>query len=179
MLFVYFAMLQNPEDESLFETFYNKFYPKVYYIARKHLHTHHIAEECAQEVFMCLAKEFHNIPHDFDNIRLIGFINLVAKNRAIDMYRKEMKYIEAVDADITDIYDISVSEFDIYETVELKEAFEKIPEEYRYICYLKYGYQLTGEQISKVLNISQPLVRKRCMLGKRYMRDYLEGKDSE
>lgn len=178
MLFMYFALLQNPEDEPLFEAFYDKFYDTIFYISKKHLHTKEAAEDCSHEVLMYFAKEFHNISHDFNDKKLWNYVRVVSKCMAIDIYRKEKKHINnVVDADVTDFYSVSVNEFDIYDEIQLKEAFDKMPEEYRYICYLKYVYQLSGEEISKMLNISQPLVRKRCMLGKQFVKKYLLGDD--
>ncbi len=178
MLFMYFALLQNPEDEPLFEAFYDKFYDTIFYISKKHLHTKEAAEDCSHEVLMYFAKEFHNISHDFNDKKLWNYVRVVSKCMAIDIYRKEKKHINnVVDADVTDFYSVSVNEFDIYDEMQLKEAFDKMPEEYRYICYLKYVYQLSGEEISKMLNISQPLVRKRCMLGKQFVKKYLLGDD--
>lgn len=175
---MYFALLQNPEDEPLFEAFYDKFYDTIFYISKKHLHTKEAAEDCSHEVLMYFAKEFHNISHDFNDKKLWNYVRVVSKCMAIDIYRKEKKHINnVVDADVTDFYSVSVNEFDIYDEMQLKEAFDKMPEEYRYICYLKYVYQLSGEEISKMLNISQPLVRKRCMLGKQFVKKYLLGDD--
>lgn len=176
MLFAYFALLQNPEDEQLFEVFYNKFYDTIFYIAKKHLKTVESAEDCAHEVLMYFAKDFHNITHDFNDKKLWNFVKIVSQCMAVSMYRKEKKHIYNVaDADISEFYDIEANEFDVIDEITLKEAFDKMPEEYRYICYLKYVYNLTGEQISKMLNMSQPLVRKRCMLGKQFVKKYFEG----
>ena len=180
MLFMYFAVLQNPEDEPLFEEFYNKFYDTMFYIAKGHLHTKESAEDCAQEVMFNFAKNFHNITHDFNDKKLCNFIRLVAKAKAVDMYRKEKRHFEnVVELDVEDFYNVSAKEFDIVEEITLKEAFDKIPEEYRFICYLKYYYNMTGEEISKYLNISQPLVRKRCMLGMQFVRNYVNGENNE
>ncbi len=176
MLLAYFALLQNPEDEQLFEIFYNKFYDTIFYIAKRHLTTVESAEDCAHEVLIYFAKDFHNITHDFDDKKLWNFVKIVSKCMAVSMYRKEKKHIYNVaDADISEFYDIESDEFDVIDAITLKEAFDKMPEEYRYICYLKYVYNMTGEQIGKMLNMSQPLVRKRCMLGKQFVKKYFEG----
>ncbi len=180
MLFAYFALLENPEDEPLFEEFYNKFYDTIFYIAKKHLKTIESAEDCAHEVLISFAKNFHNITHDFNDKKLYNFISIVTQAKAVDMFRKEKKHIYNVaDADISEFYDIEAKEFDVIDVITLKEAFEKMPEEYRYICYLKYVLNITGEQIARMLDISQPLVRKRCMLGRQFVIKYFEGETDE
>lgn len=175
---MYFALLQNPEDKFLFEVFYNKFYNTVYFIAKDHLHTKEDAEDCAHEVFMIFAKEFHNISRDFDDKKLCNYIRVVSKCKAIDMYRHERKHINnVVDIDISDFCNVSIEEFDVFDEIQIRDAFNKMPEEYKYICYLKYVYNMSGAEISQKLNISQPLVRKRCMLGKLFIKNYLMGDD--
>ena len=96
------------------------------------------------------------------------------------MYRKEKKHLfNVVDTNIDDFYNVSTKEFDIVDEITLKEAFDKILEDYRFICYLKYYYNMSGEEIAKMLNISQPLVRKRCMLGMQFVRNYVNGENNE
>ena len=84
-------MLQNPEDKPRFEEFYNKFYDTIYYVAKKHLKTKESAEDCAQEVLMRFAKNFHNIKQDFDDKRFKNYVMVITKCVAIDMYRKNQK----------------------------------------------------------------------------------------
>lgn len=178
MLYMYFAVLENPDDEPLFEVFYNKFYNTIFCIAKDHLHTKEAAEDCAHEVLLYFAKEFHNITHDFNDIKLCNFIRVVSKCMAIDAYRKEKKHIVNVaDADLSEFYNIASNDFDVFDEIQLKEAFNKMPESYRYVCYLKYVYNMSGAEISKMLNISEPVVRKRCMLGKQFVRNYILGDD--
>ena len=44
------------------------------------------------------------------------------------MYRKEKKHIDhVVDADLTAFYDLSIKEFDVFEEIQLKEAFDNMP----------------------------------------------------
>ena len=52
-----------------------------------------------------------------------------------------------------------------------------MPEIYRDVFYLKYVWQYSGEEISKILNLSQPVVRKRCMRGMQFVKNYI--KDDE
>ena len=180
MLFMYFALLQNPEDEHLFEEFYNKFYNIIFYISKDHLVTKESAEDCAHEVLLYFAKQFHNITHDFDDKKLLNFIRVVTKCMAIDMYRKEKKHLNhIVDLDVEEFHNISAMDFDIVDEITLKEAFSKIPDDYKYICYLKYVYNMSGEEIAKMLNISKPLVRKRCMLGMQFLKNYINGENNE
>lgn len=176
MLALYMALLENPEDEPKFEEFYNKFNKTVFHIANEHVKNKAIAEECVQETFIQLAKNFHNISKDFNDSSVWNFVKIVSKNIAIDTYRKNKNdFSKIVDADITDFYSLSEEDFDVFDEIQLKSAIDNLPDELKYIFYLKYVCNYSGEEISKILNISHPLVRKRCMIAKQKVKAYLEG----
>ncbi len=175
MLTLYFSLLENPEDEPLFEAFYNKYKNLVYYIARDRLRERQLSEDCVQEVFIKFAKFFHNIKDETDENKIESLIRVVSKNMAIDLYRKNKSYNQRVlDADLSKFYSLSDDDFDICDEIELKQAINSLPEELKIVFYLKYVWNYSGAEISKYLNISEPLVRKRCMIGKRLVREYLE-----
>ena len=176
MLYLYLALLENPEDEASFNEFYEIFHKTVYHIAYDHLKNKQEAEDCEQEVFMTCAKNFHNISHNFNDKSVWNFVRVVTKNQAIDMYRKnkrEDNYV--VDTDIAEFYSLTEKNFDIFDEIQLKDAIDNLPDELRQVFYLKYICNYKGEEISKLLNMSQPLVRKRCMIGMQLVREYLKG----
>ena len=70
-------------------------------------------------------------------------------------------------------------DFDIFDEIQLKDAINSLSPEIQNVFYLKYVCNYSGEEISKALNISKPLVRKRCMLGMQRVRAYLEGEENE
>ncbi len=175
MLSICLALLQNPEDKSRFEEFYNKFYDLIFLISKDHLKTREAAEDCAQEIMIRFAKDFHNITQDFDDKHFKNYVRVISKGMAIDMYRKEKKHIEnVVDADLTEFYNISVDEFEVCDELLLKQAVDAMPESYRYVFCLKYFYELSGAEIAEKLNISQTYVRQKCLLGMNFVRNYIK-----
>ena len=180
MLSICLAMLQNPEDKSRFEEFYNKFYNTAFYIARQHLRTNEAAEDCAQEIMVHFAKNFHNITQDFDDNKFKHYVKLVSKCMAIDMYRRQRKHIDnVIDTDISDLYDLGEEEFEQCDLIVLKEALNAMPEKNRQVFYLKYIYDYSGEEIAKILNTSHGMVRKRCMQGMKFVREYIKEEESK
>ncbi len=178
MISLYLALLENPEDESRFEEFYNKFYNTVYLIAKDHLRTKEAAEDCAQEIMIRFAKDFHNIHQDFDDKRFRNYVRVVAKGISIDMYRKDKKHLEhVVNNDISEFKNLSVEEFDMCDIFLLEQAVSAMPEEYRYVFYLKYFYQYSGKEISQKTGISETNVRQKCMQGMHFVKNYV--KESE
>lgn len=180
MLSMFFAVLENPNDEPLFEIFYEKYHRLVYHIAYDHVQNRESAEDCTQEVFLQLAKNFHNINRNFDDKSVLNYVRIVSKNIAIDTYRKDKKHSSrVVDTEITEFSNLKESDFDIFDEIQLKDAINSLSPEIRNVFYLKYVCNYSGEEISKALNISKPLVRKRCMLGMQRVKAYIEGEENE
>lgn len=175
MLSIFLAVLQNPEDTPRFEEFYNKFYNLIYLIAKDHLKTKEAAEDCAQEIMLRFAKDFHNITQDFDDKHFKNYVRVVSKGMAIDMYRKEKKHIEnVVDADLTEFYNISIDEFEVCDELLLKQAIDEMPESFKYVFCLKYFYEMTGEEIAAKMGLTKTNVRQKCLHGMNFVRNYIK-----
>lgn len=175
MISVCLAMLRDSDDTPRFEEFYNRFYKVAYYIAKDYFKNHETAEDCAQEVMMRFAKEFHNIKQDFNDSKLQNYVRIVSKCVAIDTFRKEKKHFDnVVDADLSEFFSLSTDscEHDVCESMFLKDAVAAMPESYRYVFCLKYINELSGEQISKITGLSETYVRQKCLLGMRFVKNY-------
>ncbi len=175
MLPIYWALLQDSRDEPIFEEFYNKYNKTVYYIAKEKLGTHDQAEDCVQETFFRFAKNFHNIKVFLKDYRIEGLVKVIARNTAIDIYRKNRRYYANVaNADLSDFYSISDNVFDECDQMVLKDAIESLPEEIKITFYLKYVYGYSGKEIAQLLCVTESLVRKRCMIGRQLAQKYIE-----
>ncbi|MBO5333384.1 MAG: sigma-70 family RNA polymerase sigma factor [Clostridia bacterium] len=175
MISLCLMLLQNPEDKPRFEEFYDKFYDTIFYISKQHLKTKEAAEDCSQEVLIHFAKNFHNITQDFDDKKFRNYVMVISKCIAIDMYRKERKHKNnVVDYDLEDFYSIGEEEFDICDTMLLKEAIDALPELNKQVFYLKHIYQMSAIEISKELNMTEPMVRKRSMQSMQFVKNYVK-----
>ena len=91
------------------------------------------------------------------------------------MYRKERKHKNnVVDYDLEDFYSIGEEEFDICDTMLLKEAIDALPELNKQVFYLKHIYQMSAIEISKELNMTEPMVRKRSMQSMQFVKKYVK-----
>ncbi len=177
MLSICLSMLQNPADTPRFEEFYNKFYSTAYYVAKEYFKNHETAEDCAQEIMMKFAQDFHNIKQDFNDKHFKNYVKLVSKCVTIDVYRREKKHFDNVaDADLSEFFSLSTSscEHEVCDLMFLKSAIAAMPESYRYVFCLKYIYELSGEQIAAKLGLSHTYVRQKCMLGMQFIKKYKE-----
>ncbi len=175
-MFIFYAMLQDSADESLFEAFYRKYNRLVFCIALEVMGKHDLAEECVQEVFINLARHFHEIKPNLSNEEKVeNLIRVTTRNAAIDIHRGNKRHEDNVeDEDLSELYDVGEEGFDVCEQMILKEAIDSLPEEIKSIFYLKYVGGYSGSEIAKILDISEPLVRKRCMKGRQLAKKYLE-----
>ncbi len=175
MLSLCMAMLVNQDDVPLFEEFYNNYHKLVYYIAKDCLGDHLLAEDCVQEVFLNFAKNFHNIKDKINDNSIGYFVKIVSRNTAIDIYRKNKRhYRNVVDADVSDFFSLAEDEFDMCDQIMLKEAIDSLPDEIKIVFYLKYVCNYNGLEIAEMINISESLVRKRCMIGRQMAKKYIE-----
>ena len=175
MISICLMMLQNPEDKPRFEQFYDKFYATIFYVTKQHLKSKEAAEDCSQEVLIHFAKNFHKITQDFDDKKFRNYVIVVSKCMAIDMYRKEKRrQSNVLDVDISDCYSIGEEEFDVCDTMILKEAIDALPELNKEVFYLKHIYQMSAIEISKRLNMTEPMVRKRSMQSMQFVRNYVK-----
>ena len=180
MLSICLALLQNQEDTPRFEEFYNKFYDLIYLIAKDHLKTKEAAEDCAQEIMIRFAKDFHNITQDFYDKKFKNYVRVISKCMAIDMYRKEKKHTEnVVDADLSEFYNISVEEFEVCDKLLLKQAVDAMPESYKYVFCLKYLYELTGEEIAEKTGLTKTNVRQKCLHGMNFIKNFLKEAEND
>jgi RNA polymerase sigma-70 factor (ECF subfamily) len=175
MLSICLALLQNPDDKSRFEEFYNKFHSVIYLIAKDHLKSKEAAEDCAQEILIRFAKDFHNINQDFDDKRFKAYVRVVSRGIAIDMYRKEKRHSDnVVDTEISEFIHLSVKEFDACDLMALKQAVDAMPDSYKDAFILKYYYQFTAPEIAAKTGMSEVSVRQKCFLGMKFVKDFLK-----
>jgi RNA polymerase sigma-70 factor (ECF subfamily) len=91
MLIFYLAMIETADDKSLFEIIYDEYKNQMYSIACSILKDEHLAEDAVQEALIGIAKQieiFREMPED----KMKAYICITAKNAAINIYNKEVKY---------------------------------------------------------------------------------------
>lgn len=171
---LFFNVIETEKDKEEYLILYEKYQKFVYYIARQHLNDHNLAEDCQQEVFLYIAKNFQYIRNKSTEESIKGLIFTITKSIAIDMYRKNIKNNAIINADISDLGYIKDVDFDMCDEIALNCAIDKLPEEYKNVIYLKYFYDFSSSEISKLCGISPSLVRKRIMIAKKMMKKYLK-----
>ena len=160
-------MLDSDEERAKFEKFYYKYTDLVMWVSLNRLHDFHLAEECSQDTFLTLAKNFSKVG-DVDSEQTRGYVYTVANGLAINKYNREIKR-EPVKEELTTLFDIADESFDIYDSSELKSAVSGLSEAEKTYFRLKYLYGYTLKEIAamfdeSVSNVSKKLIRIKAKL---------------
>lgn len=141
------------EQEQIFETKYNHYKKMVFNICYAYTRNHQDAEDTFQDVFM----KFYDIKKRFtssDHER--NYLIRITINLCKDFLRKKKKQNTIISDEL------------VHHTPspELKgnnplDMLEELNENYRDILVLKYIENMSNQDISNILNISESNVRKR------------------
>lgn len=164
------------EDGISFEYIYEQYRHGMFSIAYAILHDVHAAEDVTSE---CLFK----INETLDRIRYLperelqDYIATVVKNKSIDLYRKRKKHPEYSIDEQWNVEDHSQSEDSMISHVgyqQLVDAIGRLPETHRNILKLRFLYQLSFNELSSLLDISQSAVQQRIQRAKHQLEKLLE-----
>lgn len=121
------------------------------------------AEEVAQDAFL---KTYKKIDKINTQKKFSTFLFEVAKNTAIDYWRKKKKEISLSE-------NFSVVGASVEEKIDVQEALAKLPENYKKIVGLYYFSGLSYEEISKKLRIPINTVRTHLRRAKLKLKELL------
>lgn len=161
------------EDHPLYTEIYEKYCYLARYISYLHLKKKQDIEDNVQETFLIVGKNFDEVKLK-DEESLKGYICLVAQRSAISAYRKRQKlenrtvaYVDTMTDKITD------DTFDVFNTLDIRRAMDKLNEEERVILQYKFVQELSSKEIGQILGISDAYARKKVERAKVKLRDIL------
>ena len=79
------SLIEKEKDKEKFVVLYQKYINMVYYIAIKHLNNRELAEDCCQEVFLHIARNFQHINDNSTEESVKKYIISVALSTAMNM----------------------------------------------------------------------------------------------
>ncbi len=134
----------------------DKYRNLIYAIAIGVVNDAHLAEDISQDVFERLIKNADTVLK-LEEGRQKAYITTVAKNRAIDVSRKEQTQLKLIDKikDITFVGMDSMVEYTFSDeygfSLEVGELIDKLDDLERDIIMFKYGYGYTLRTIADLL----------------------------
>ncbi|MBR1864150.1 MAG: sigma-70 family RNA polymerase sigma factor [Ruminococcus sp.] len=171
MLYICLALLADSSDEESFTELYKNYREKVYKIAFRVLRNEQLAEDAASEAFIRLAKNYDKI-RSLEPPQLEYYVILASRSSALDMMRKEMKYMG--NTEYNDELMLDNKSIEDYDQFYLKECIKKLSFQDKEILYLKFNCELDYSAISNYKGITAAAARKRLQYAKEHLRKLLE-----
>lgn len=175
-MFIYLMMLDTEEEKSKFEKIYFKYRQLMFKVANDILSDEYLAEDTVHKSFIKIMKHLDKI-NDIECPKTKGFIVIVVKHIAIDLYRKRKREeVVQIDEEMLIEYRGMTVEQEVIDKIEtpLTVAILLLPHHYSEIILLKYSHNYTDKQIAKLLGVSEDNVKKRLQRAKRKLKEVLK-----
>lgn len=173
---LFFLNLLDTEDEKTkFIALYNLYKDLLYWIARKRVKNSQDAEDCVQDTFLYVAKNFNKIDK-IDSKRTKAYLSTIVTGFAIDIYNKSLKSKNSSITLATELDDLEV--FEQYDKIDLLAVFDEVlDEESKILFYLKYIYGYKSAEIAELYNVKDSYIRKKLQYSRDKLKKALKERD--
>lgn len=163
-------------DNNAFSKIYNTYFSSIYRYLFFQTKTKEDAEDLTQKVFL---KSFSNLKNGEKNINNPNYYFFrIAKNSLIDYWRKKKEVYLENDEKFKEIHDDKENiEGNFSKLENMKDAKKYIlslPPKKRQVIILKYLCDLNNKEISDLLKMKEPAVRKNQSIGLKLLRKNYE-----
>jgi RNA polymerase sigma-70 factor (ECF subfamily) len=161
MFFVLMAV-QVSQDSAKLDFIYVRFKKLMLHKAFLILRDRELAQDAVSEAFIRVYKNLHKID-ETDLGKTAAFLIMIVKNVSITLYHKQQKTI-AADAQMPELADrVSVEDTVVSDSgmSELLKIIDSLKEELKTPFLLKYAYDYSLKEISRMLDISESNVAVR------------------
>ena len=168
------------KEQKKFEQLYDTYSRLMYYIAFDILKDEGHAQDAVQEAFINISKNFSKISEQ-DCQELKGFIVVVIKRVAINMYNKKKKHkVISLDSYLENGGDIKEKKecFTEMPDISVKENIvmyymQKLPSKYAEILLFYYVYGYSAAEIAELFKINTATVYSYLSRGRKKMEKYI------
>ncbi|AUS98807.1 RNA polymerase subunit sigma-24 [Clostridium thermosuccinogenes] len=176
MLPIYLAMLGGEEDKSKFETLYMTYRKLMFHVANRILNDELLAEDAVHQTFLKILENFDKL-EEISCHKTKSYIVTMVRNISINLYNQRKRCttisFEDVEYCMTTEFTSAVEDLD-----HLARAVLKLPVIYKEVLTLKYVHDFSNEEIAKMLDVSEAVVRKRLERAKRKIKEILGKEES-
>lgn len=179
------------KDYEKMEELYEQYEQKIYYLVYSVLNNIQQAEDAVQETFITLYQHIEKI-HSLNAQELKRYILRIAKNKAIDSYRKNKRhgiFLGEYQREATEAADENIEEWEqsLMSEVQIDTLLTTLKDSYKHVFKYKVFYDLNYQEISELMGITEVNVRKQFerarkqvlnMIGGRPIDDFKELKNS-
>lgn len=167
------------QDYKKMEELYEIYEQKIYSVAYLILNNVQQAEDVVQETFITLYNNLEKLNSlDIQEIKL--YILRIAKNKAIDSYRKNKRQgelLEEYQRESLEIADENVEEWEqrVMSENQIDTLLIVLSDSYRQVFKYKVFYNLSYKEISKLMGITEANVRKQFGRARKRVHDMIGG----
>lgn len=174
-MLLFLSIIENVETKSKLEQIYSNYKKDAYWTSYNILKDHHEAEDVLQDAIIKLSLIIDNIDEIKCN-KTRGLFVIIVRNLSFNIYnrRKNKEYTSYEEVEIVS-QDLSLDEemIRLDQTKLMAEKLEKINPSYADILTLKFYYEYSNLEISKLLNITDGNVRTRLHRAKSAIKEIL------
>lgn len=176
-MLILLEILSSDEEREQFSKIYEKNYMKMYYVALRITKNQMEAENAVHDSFLSIAEKYDQYSH-FTCSEMTGLCVTIVKHKSIDIIRRQ-KHLSDEEIENLVIWD-ERAEASPEKMMELGEneklvhhVLQELPEVLKETLTLKYYYELSNREISKLLHIPVKTVEMRLYRGKIKMREIM------
>ena len=166
------AGLLRAGSEAAFSEIYNRYWDKLYIVARKRLDNQFEGEEIVQEIFCNLwrKRETFQLQKGFNNYFSIAVkfevINRLQKKERKENLEKNLTY------ELTEVDKTTVEQLDFNELKQqLEETIKRLPEKCQIVFRLKHEEGFSQKQIAAELDLSEKTVEAHLARARKSIKD--------
>lgn len=159
---------QSEQNKVKLRQIYEKYKNRMYISACRVLQDPTLAEDAVHDTFIALSRNIEKI-HDVDSICTASYVTKAAKNRALNMVKKNAKESILPIEEIDEVFDESMLDM-ICSKENFKiivDAIMSLDERYRDVLSLYYLNELTVREIANLLARKETTVKQQLVRGRR------------
>ncbi len=173
-MLLFFDLIDSEEQQEKFILLYEKYINLVNYIALQEPNRNYsLAEECVQETFFYIAKNFNKF-NDVESKSTKELICIIAQAFSIKSFCSENQFENISIGEYAEQNVKLPYGFDNFEILDLKLDIDKLSDDYKNLIYLKYLFGIKSREIAEIYSISDSAVRKRLQFARKKIRNSLE-----
>lgn len=167
-MFLYLQMIEGDEDKTKFVQLYERYSGFMFAVAHQVLNNDSDAEDAVHQAFLSVIKNLKKV-HKVDSLETKGYLAIITERKAIDIIRKNKKYVSLDSIEHIPGIEITISDHDT-----LADAMSKLPGHYREVLLLRYYHGYTAKEIGELLDASSDTIQKTLWRAKQALRQQLQ-----
>lgn len=178
-MMIFLNIISDDVLRSRLEELYHLYKRDLLYVANDILNDYHEAEDVTQTAFIKFADYLDN-EMDVKCYKTKALIVIIVRNLSFNIYNQRKRKTTVNIDDFRDVIcdsenlDPEVNVLRLDSSREMAKRLSEINTRYADILVLKYNYELTNTEISKMLSISEVNVRKRLSRAKKALKKVVE-----